>query len=184
MSGIPPIASFINKSKVAQGLLKGVNNNPAMVIAVMSFGLASIVRPAIIGCFNFKDKKDKRYSQASAIAAGLIELGATAAIFIPLNKCIANTSRALYNSKGSFYFHNNVGLRQFKSITNRGAKLLALIPMSLARFSLVKPVVNTLFKGKEESKVTSFGSSKTKQTVIPKVFEAVVSRGGKVNTWG
>ena len=144
------VANFINRSKTAQRLLKAVNNNPAVVTAVMSFGLSSMLRPAIIGCFNFKDKKDKKYSQASAVAAGLIELASTIAIFIPLNKSISKASKALYECKGSFYEKNNIALRQVKSITNRGAKLLALIPMSLARFALVKPVVDIMFGGKKD----------------------------------
>lgn len=147
------VASFINRSKTAQRLLKAVNNNPAVVTAVMSFGLSSMLRPAIIGCFNFKDKKDKKYSQASAVAAGLIELASTIAIFIPLNKSISKASKALYECKGSFYEKNNIALRQVKSITNRGAKLLALVPMSLARFALVKPVVDIMFGGKREEEL-------------------------------
>lgn len=147
---VEKVAAFINRSKTAQAMLKAVNNNPAVVTAVMSFGLSSMLRPAIIGCFNFKDKKDKKYSQASAIAAGLIELASTIAIFIPLNRSIAKASKALYDCKGSFYEKNNIALRQVKSITNRGAKLLALVPMSLARFALVKPVVDIMFGGKKE----------------------------------
>lgn len=176
MTSVPRIAGFINKSKAAQAVLRGVNNNPAVFSAVMSFGLASLLRPAIIGCFNFKDKKDKRYSQASAIAAGLIELGATVALFIPLNKAIAKTSKALYESKGSFYHENKLALRQFKSVTNRGAKLLALIPMSLARFSLVKPVVNFLF-GKEEK-----ATGVVKATRDFENFREITMKGG-LNKW-
>lgn len=166
------VAAFINRSKTAQSVLKAVNNNTAVFSAAMSFGLAAILRPAIIGCFNFKDKKDKKYSQASAVAAGLIELVSTVAIFIPLNKSIAKTSKALYNCKGSFYEGNNIALRQFKSVTNRGAKLLALIPMSLARFALVKPIVNTLFKDKSEKKVT--------KAIEKPVYKIV---GGKLQRW-
>ena len=161
--GVERVASFINHSKTAQRVLKAVNNNTAVVTAVMSFGLSSILRPALIGCFNFKDQKDKKYSQASAIAAGLIELASTIAIFIPLNKCIAKTSKALYESKGSFYEGNNLALRQFKSVTNRGAKLLALVPMSLARFALVKPVVDVMFGGKKKEVVKDFNSLKFKE---------------------
>ena len=116
----------------------------------MSFGLASILRPALIGCFKFKDKKDQKYSQASAVAAGLMELLGTIAIFIPLNKSIAKASKTLYNTTGSFYEGNKLALRQFKSITNRGAKLMAMVPLSMARFALIKPVVDILFKDKKK----------------------------------
>lgn len=178
MAPIPKVASFINKSPLAQKVLRYTNDNPAVSSAIMSFCLASILRPTLIGCFNFKDKKDKRYSQGSSISAGLIELGSTAILFIPLNKCIANTSRALYNSKGSFYFHNNVGLRQFKSITNRSAKLLALIPLSLARFALVKPIVETLFGKDTKEKVVTVSK-------FPRDFESFrkATMKGGFKTW-
>lgn len=143
------IAEWINKSERAQKVLKGINRNPAIFSAVTSFALASILRPTAIGLLPFSNKKDKATSQASAVSAGLVELGATAAIFLPLNKYIEETSKALFKSKGSFYEGNNIALRQFKSVTNRGFKLAFLIPVSLARFALVKPLMNRLFGDKK-----------------------------------
>ena len=142
------IADWIGRSRRAQGVLRQINRNPAIFSAVVSFGLASMLRPAAIGVLPFKNSKDKKCSQASAVSAGLIELIASIAIFIPLNKTIEKTSKSLYNSKGTFYTGNNLALRQFKSVTNRGAKMLFIIPMSLARFALVKPLMNTIFKDK------------------------------------
>ena len=144
------VANFINKSKTAQSVLRGINKNPAIFTAVSSFALASILRPALIGCFNFKDKKDKKYSQASAVATGLVELGMSMALFFPLNKVIEKASRGLYDSQGSFFHKNNLALRQFKSVTNRVAKLVALVPISLARFALVKPIVDIVFNDKKK----------------------------------
>lgn len=146
------IADWINKSQGAQNALKKINKNPAVFSAVVSFGLASICRPLAIGALPFKNEKDKKCSQASAISAGLIELASTIAIFVPLNKSIEKTSKSLYKSKGTFYEGNNLALRQFKSVTNRGAKMLFIIPMSLARFALIKPLLNHVFKQKEEPK--------------------------------
>ena len=146
------IADWINKSQGAQNALKKINKNPAVFSAVVSFGLASICRPLAIGALPFKNEKDKKCSQASAISAGLIELASTTAIFVPLNKSIEKTSKSLYKSKGTFYEGNNLALRQFKSVTNRGAKMLFIIPMSLARFALIKPILNSVFKEKEEPK--------------------------------
>ena len=83
MASVPKVAAFINKSPLAQRALRGVTNNTALFSAVMSFGLASLLRPTLIGCFKFKSEKDRAYSQASAICAGIIELVASAAIFIP-----------------------------------------------------------------------------------------------------
>lgn len=146
------IANWINNSKKAQAILKNINDNPAMYSAVSSFALAAVFRPGLIGVMPFKEKKDKQYSQASAVAAGIVELGASAALFVPLNKCIAKASENLYKSTSTFYEKNPAALRQFKSVTNRGIKVLSLIPISLLRFSLVKPVVNLFFGGKDENK--------------------------------
>lgn len=146
------VANFINNSATTQSALKSINKNPALFNAGSAFVLAGMMRPALIGCMPFKEKKDKTYSQASAVAAGIVELGATAALFIPLNKAIRTASDNLYKSKASFFTENAPALRQFKSLTNRGIKVLSLIPISLMRFSLVKPVVDLFFKDKNESK--------------------------------
>ena len=156
------IAGWVNRSPRAQKALTSINKNPAVFSAVVSFGLASILRPLAIGVLPFKNDKDKKCSQASAVSAGLIELAATIALFIPLNKCIEKTSKSLYNSKGTFYEGNNLALRQFKSVTNRSAKMIFIIPMSLARFALVKPLMNSIFGDKK----------------LPKTKE-----GGKLNKW-
>jgi outer membrane protein assembly factor BamA len=117
-----------------------------------SFALASVVRPGLIGVMPFKEKKDRQYSQASAIAAGVVELGASVALFTPVNKVIQKASDNLFKTAGTVYHNNPQVLRQFKSITNRGIKVLSLIPISLLRFSLVKPIVNVCFGGKNENK--------------------------------
>lgn len=142
------IANWINNGKGIQRALKKVNKNPAVFSAVTAFTLASIFRPITIGALPFKNQNDKRTSQASAISAGIIELLATMAIFLPLNKAIEYTSKSLYNSRGTFYSGNNIALRQFKSVTNRAFKLAFLIPISIARFALVKPLMNRLFEEK------------------------------------
>lgn len=147
------IANWINNSEGAQKVLRGINKNPAVFSAITAFTLASILRPAAIGLLPFSNDKDKKCSQASAVSAGLVELAATAAIFVPLNKCIEKSSKALYKSKGTFYENNNVALRQFKSVTNRGFKLLFLIPISLARFALVKPLMKKIFNSDDKETV-------------------------------
>ena len=149
---VQKIANFINNSKTAQGILKNIDKNPAVYSATAAFMLAGVLRPAAIGVMPFKEKKDKQYSQASAVAAGLVELGATIALFIPINKAIKAASENLYKAKGTIFYENAPALRQFKSVTNRGIKALSLIPISLLRFSLVKPIVDAMFGGKRENK--------------------------------
>jgi len=149
---VDKICSFINNSKTAQKVLKSIDKNPSMYSATASFLLAGVARPALIGTMPFKEKKDKQYSQASAVAAGLVELGASAALFLPLTSCLKKASDNLYKAEGTIFKDNAKACRQFKSVTNRGIKLISLIPISLLRFSLVKPVVNFMFGRKNESK--------------------------------
>lgn len=148
------IANFINNSKGAQKLLKGINKNPAVYNAATAFVFASIMRPIAIGAMPFKEKKDKQYSQASAIASGLVDLAATTAIFIPLNKSISKASTKLTAD----VFQNSKAVDQFKSLTNRGIKTAALIPISLTRFKIVRPIVDFLF-GKEDKNGNPSGSN-------------------------
>lgn len=149
---IHPVANYINKHKGAQNLLKNVNDNPALYGAFATGIFTLALRPATIGVMPFKEKKDKQYSIASSLAAGSIELAGSALIFNQCNKAIKTASDNLYKQQGTIYHENPAVLRQFKSITNRGIKVLALVPLSLARFALVKPIVNILFGGKHEGK--------------------------------
>lgn len=146
------IANFINNSKTAQSVLKKVDKNPAIWNSVTSFALAAVARPALIGVLPFKEKKDRQTSQASAVAAGVVELAASVALFLPINKSIQKASDNLYKASGTIFKENAATLRQFKSVTNRGIKLISLVPVSLLRFSIVKPIVRLWFGGKNESK--------------------------------
>ncbi len=168
---VPKIATLINRSRTIQNSLKAINKNPAVYNAVAAFLLASALRPALIGCLDFKDKKDKKYSQASAIAAGVIELGATVALFLPINKALSKTATALYQSSNPIFKNNKFAAEQFKSVNNRVLKIIAMIPISLARFALVKPIVNTIF------------GEKRKQQVVTLVDFAEKTKKGKFEKW-
>lgn len=140
------IAGFINKNKGAQRALQKVGDNPALFSAVTAFGLASVVKPAILGAMPFKNKKDKACSQATSIASGLTELAATAAIFIPLNKGISKASEVLLSSKGTIFENNKMMQGQFKSLTNRCARLLFLVPINILRTKMIKPLMKNIFE--------------------------------------
>ena len=143
------ISGCINNHKGVQSALYRVGRNPAMFSAVASFALASVVRPAILDKMPFKNDKDRKCSKASAISSGISDLVTTAAIFIPLNKGIEKAGEALLNSKGTFYSGNKDAVTQFNSITNRGFKLLFLVPIALIRMSMVKPLINKMSENKE-----------------------------------
>lgn len=146
------VSGYINKSKGAQKVLTGIGRNPAIFSAVASFGLASIIRPAILDKIPFKNDRDKKCSKASAISSGVSDLITTMAIFIPLNKGIEKAAGALMNSKGTFFQGNKDAATQFKTITNRGFKLLFLVPIALVRMSMVKPLMNKMSEKQNEKK--------------------------------
>ena len=147
------IANFINHSPKAQALLKNINDNPGLYSSISAVILAGGLRPIGIGMLPFKEKKDKTYSQASAVAAAVTEFLGSCLLFIPLKGVLDKASKNLYsNAKGTIFYNSPEHCRVFKSITNRGIKVISLIPLSLMRFSLVKPIVNACFGGKYESK--------------------------------
>ena len=146
------ISGCINNHKGVQKVLKGIGENPAMFSAVASFGLASVIRPALLDKLPFKNDKDRKCSKASAISSGVSDLVTTAAIFIPLNKGIEKAGEALLNSKGTFYSGNKDAVMQFNSITNRGFKLLFLVPIALARMSMIKPLMKKMSEKQENKK--------------------------------
>ncbi len=146
------IAGCINNHGGLQKVLGSVGKNPAMFSAVASFGLASVVRPAILDKVPFKNDKDRDCSKACAITAGVADLATTSAVFIPLNKGIEKAGKALLESKNTFYSGNKEATEQFKSITNRGLKLLLLVPIALARMSTIKPLMEKMSEKKSEVK--------------------------------
>ena len=68
------------------------------------------------------------------------------AIFKPMNKAIENSSKQLYNTKGSMFFENPLLLRRYKSVTNRIAQIPPTLLTSLLRFSLIGPIAVMLAK--------------------------------------
>ena len=146
------IAGCINNHRGVQKTLEKIGNNPAIFSAVASFGLASVLRPMALDKLPFKNERDRKCSKASAISAGAMDLLATTAIFIPLNKGIEKASQTLLNSKNTFYSGNKDAVTQFKSITNRGFNLFLLVPLAFARMALVKPLINKMSE-KEKTKV-------------------------------
>lgn len=140
------VANFINNSPKTQKLLKGLNKNPALYGAGISFICASLLRPTAIMALPMKDKKDKAYTVGSSVATGLSELAFACALFIPTTKLLAKTSQSLYRSKGTIYEGNNLMLREFKSRSNRVFKTLTLPLAALVRFTLISPIVKFLFR--------------------------------------
>ena len=145
------IAGCINNHKGVQKVLKEIGENPTMFSAVASFGLASIMRPALLEKLPFKNDKDKKCAKASAFMTGALELATTSFVFIPLNKGIEKAGQTLLSSKNTFYSGNKDAITQFNSVANRGAKFLFLLPMALLQMSAIKPLVKKM-TNKEEAK--------------------------------
>jgi len=150
---VDKIAAWINKSKTAQKVLRAVSDNPALASAGVAFVAASIFRPTAQGLLPIKNKDDKRYTIASSVATGVTELALSAAIFIPANKLIQKTSKALYSStKETIYKENPTLLRSFKSLSNRFLKIALMPATAWLRFSAIAPFVKLLFGKEEEEK--------------------------------
>lgn len=139
------IANWINNSKGAQKVLRGMSRNPAMAGAMASFVLSTTIRPATVLAIT-KDKDDAKYGACSSISAAITEVVGSYLIFKPMNKMIEESSKQLYKQEGSVFFQNPLLLRRYKSLTNRFAKLPPSLLIALLRFSMVYPITVLLGK--------------------------------------
>lgn len=143
---INPIANYINHSTKAQKILKGINKNPSLYTMGASAILSGILRPSMIYCLPFDQQKDRQYSVASSVAGAITEVASGAAVFIPLTNSLKKASDNLYKAEGTVYHNNPKILRAFKNYSNRAIKFALFLPLALARFGMVRPIVDTLFK--------------------------------------
>ena len=139
------IADYINNSKGAQRVLKGINRNPAMAGAMSSFILSTTVRPATVLAIT-PDKDDAKYGACSSISAAITEVVGSYLIFKPMNKMIEESSKQLYKQEGSVFHENALLLRRYKSLTNRFFKLPPTLLIALLRFSMIYPITKLLGK--------------------------------------
>lgn len=139
------VANYINNSNKAQNILRKFSDSPAYYSTVMAFLVATTIRPVTTVAIS-KDKVDGRYGACSSIASALVELIGGALLLKPMQKAISNSSRQLYNTEGSIFYHNPDILRRYKSISNRGYKMPTLVLTSMLRFSLVYPIAVLLNK--------------------------------------
>ena len=139
------IANFINKSERTQKVLRNVSDSPAVFGTVSAFVVSTTARPLATLAIT-PDKQDGMYGASSSIASAIVELIGGMTILKPMNRKIAESSKELYNTKDSIFFHNKEMLRRYKSISNRAYKMPTLIITSLLRFSLVYPTALLLNK--------------------------------------
>lgn len=139
------IAAWINRSKTTQKVLRAISDNAAVFSTISSFAVASTVRPAMIMGIT-PNKEDAKYGAASSISSSLVELIGGYAILKPITKAIDNSSKKLYDMKGTAFFHNKEMLRRYKTVANRLYKMPTIFVTSLVRFSMVTPIAAMLAK--------------------------------------
>ena len=144
-------ANFIEKSPKTQKLLCFFDKNPSLANSTIVFILATLLRPSAILISSGKTenaKKDAKYSAARSIATGIVDLGFATAVFIPLNKLIDSSTRKLFNDKNTAYFKHKEACSAWKSIANRGAKILLLPIISYLSFKYVKQIADKVVNDK------------------------------------
>lgn len=149
------VANFIEKSPKTQKILRFADKNPALFNSICVFGLASGLRPStiLITSDKSKDKReDALYSAARSITSGFVELATSLAIFLPLNKYIDKSTRKLFNNEHiKTYFNNKEACSAWKSIANRGAKILMLPVISYFNFKYVKNIADKMRRKNESN---------------------------------
>lgn len=149
------IVNFIEKSKRTQKILVFFDKNPSLANSACIFTLATVLRPSTILLTSSKSedkKQDAIYSSAKSIASGCVDLLTALLVFIPLNKYIDKSTRKLFNNpKISTYFHNKEACSAWKSIANRGTKILMLPGIAYLNFKYVKVLVDKMRKNESNS---------------------------------
>lgn len=147
------VANFIEKSPKVQKILRFADKNPSLFNSGCVFTLATGLRPSamILTSGKSEDKKqDAIYSAAKSITSGFVDLTTSLAIFLPLNKVIDNSTRKLFNNPNvKTYFQNKEACSAWKSIANRGAKIMLLPIISYFNFKYVKVLVDKMRKNNE-----------------------------------
>ena len=144
------VVNFIERSKRTQKILMFFDKNPSIANSAYIFILASVLRPSTILLTSDKSedkKQDAIYSAAKSITSGVVDLVTSIAIFIPFNKAIDASTRKLFNNKNiSTYFQNKEACSTWKSIVNRGTKILILPIISYFNFKYVRTLVDKMRK--------------------------------------
>ena len=149
MTKINRIASWINNSPKAQKLCRNINKNPGFYTVAASCVLSGILRPSLIATIPFKDDKNRKYSVASSLTGAATEVASSALIFMPLTGALKKASDQLYKAKGTVFHNSPEVCRAFKCMSNRLVKFGMFLPLALARFGMVSPLVDFMF-GKEK----------------------------------
>ena len=145
------IANFIERSPKTQKVLRFADKNPAIFQSSCVFALTTVLRPASIMAIPSKTKDgkaDAKYSSARSIATGVVDLVTSTAIFVPLNKAIDSSTRKLFEVKNSVFYHHKENCSAFKSLFNRGTKIMVLPLIAFLNFHYVKKIADILFRGK------------------------------------
>ena len=147
-------AKFIANSKLSQTLLSAIDKNPSLAGSTLAFTVAVFAKPIAIATIpksNKDDKLDCIYSIARSISTGIADLAMGIAIFIPVNKLIDSAGKSLFNSKNTIYHNNKEMCSNFKSIFNRGFKILFLPAFAFAKFFLIDDFADGIAKKSSKS---------------------------------
>jgi len=154
-------AKYINNSPKVQKILHFADANPTLFNSSVVFMLATILRPSAILMMPNKSKdgkKDNLYSSARSIATGFVDLTFASIVFIPINKIIDKSTRVLFEDKNSIYFQEKEMCSAWKSIANRGLKILLLPIMAYLNFKYTKNISEFIIKTKD--KISNYTQNK------------------------
>ena len=116
--------------------------------------MATVLRPSAILFSSGKQedaKRDSRYSAARSIATGIVDLTFATLIFLPLNKIVDKTTRILFNDSKTVFYHQKEACSAWKSIFNRGSKIMFLPLISYLNFKYVKQIAGIFTKNDKQN---------------------------------
>jgi hypothetical protein len=139
------VSEFIIKNKTAQNVFKQASLRPALTHSLIVCSMATTIKPLSIMATK-SNAEDKKYSAVKSAVDGLIDVGFTGAIFLPISKALDEVKDKLLKNENLIYSKSPKTLDGLKLVFDRGLRL-AVVPLKIGITLAVLPkVVDSIFK--------------------------------------
>lgn len=142
-------AGKLAMNKSFNWFLDRIASNTLLAEAIFALGLTSIIRPAAIYAIPAKNKEEKKknnYQVAHSIATGLLGLGTTVAVSVPIKKgveYVMNNQKNYFKKHPSYITDKNKSL--FKETANRLHQPFFLPLRAILTIMIVPPLLKAIF---------------------------------------
>ena len=136
-------------NKLVLGALEKISDHSATFTALTAVGASMLLRPLAISLTPGVKKENKKHSIASSVSSGLIKLGTTLALSIPIEhavKTIENSPKEYLNSSANDFLKHKNSFNFASQMLKLSANMLTAVPKSVLTISLIPLIMDKIFK--------------------------------------